>query len=79
LLSSGVGGPTRCHQSMLVGTHGCELSGSYLCRRVLVAFYFSQRIVSGIEDELRRVVAEEALAHVHNGLNRRSLRGFVDD
>jgi hypothetical protein len=45
----------------------------------LVAFYFSKRIVSGIEDELRRVVAEEALAHVHDGLDRRCLRGFVDD
>jgi hypothetical protein len=70
LLSSGAGGPTRCHQPVLVATHVCELSGPYLCRRVLVAFHFSKRIVSSVEDELRRVVAEEALAHVHDGLDR---------
>jgi hypothetical protein len=43
---------------------------SYLCWGVLVAFHFAQSIVGSIEYELRRVVAEETLAHVHNGLNR---------
>ena len=43
---------------------------SYLCWRVLVAFHLTQSIMSGIKYELRRVVAEEALAHIHNGLNR---------
>ena len=32
-----------------------------------------------VEDELRWVVTKEALAHVHDGLNGRSLRGFVHD
>ena len=43
---------------------------SYLCGRVLVAFHFAQSIVGSVENEVRRVVAEESLAHVHNGLDR---------
>lgn len=51
----------------------------YLCRRVLVALYLAQRLVGSIQNELRRVVAKEALTHVHNGLDRRCLRGLIDD
>lgn len=51
----------------------------YLGRRVLVALHLAECLMSGIEDELRRVVTEETLAHVHDGLNRRCLSSFIDD
>jgi hypothetical protein len=35
--------------------------------------------MGSVEDELRWVVAKEALAHVHDGLNGRGLRSLVDD
>lgn len=51
---------------------------AYFGWRILVALDLSQRIVCCIEDELRRVVAKETLAHVHDGLHRRGLRGLID-
>jgi hypothetical protein len=57
----------------------CPIGAPYFCRRILVALDPSQSLVSSVEDELRWVVAKEALAHVHDGLDRRGLRGFVDD
>lgn len=52
---------------------------AYLRGRVLVALDLAQRLVSGIEDELRRVVAEETLAHVDDGLDGRGLSGLIDN
>lgn len=52
---------------------------SYLCRRILVAFHLAERVVSSIKYELRRVVTEETLSHVHDRLDGRCLRGFVND
>jgi hypothetical protein len=57
----------------------CPIGISHFCRRVLVALDPSQRLVCSVEDELRWVIAKEALAHVDDGLDRRGLRGFVDD
>lgn len=51
----------------------------HLCRRVLVALDLSQRLSSSLKNKLGRVVAEEALAHVDDGLDGRGERGFVDD
>ena len=64
----------------LVGV-GCMFCNevAYFRWRILVALDLSQRIVGSIQDELRRVVAKEALAHVYDGLDRRGLRGFIDD
>ena len=42
----------------------------YLCRRVLIAFDPIEGLLCSIENKGRRVVAEEALAHVDNGLIR---------
>jgi len=57
----------------------CPIGISHFCRRVLVALDPSQRLVCSVEDELRWVVAKEALAHVDDRLDRRGLRGLVDD
>jgi hypothetical protein len=57
----------------------CPVGVSYFCGRILVALDPSQCLVGSVEDEMRWVVAKEALAHVHDGLNGRGLRGFVDD
>lgn len=64
----------------LVGV-GCMYytGAAYFGWRILVALDLSQCIVCCIEDELRRVVAKETLAHVHDGLHWRSLRGLIDD
>ena len=64
----------------LVGV-GCMYytGAAYFGWRILVALDLSQRFVGSIQDELRRVVAKEALAHVYDGLDRRGLRGFIDD
>ena len=50
-----------------------------LGRRVLVALHAIQRLLGGIEDEGRRIISEEALSHVHDGLVRRCLGGLVDE
>lgn len=47
--------------------------------RVLIAVDAVQRLLGRIEDEIGRVVAKEALAHVDNGLSGRSGGCFVDD
>jgi hypothetical protein len=57
----------------------CPVGVAYFCRRILVTLDLSQRIMGSVEDELRWVVAKEALAHVHDGLNGRGLRSLVDD
>jgi hypothetical protein len=56
-----------------------SIGAVYFCRRILVALDLAQRIVGSIENELRWVVAKEALAHVHDRLDGRSLRGLVDN
>jgi hypothetical protein len=57
----------------------CPVGVSYFCGRILVALDPSQRLVGSVEDELRWVVAKEALAHVHDGLDGRGLGSFIDD
>lgn len=52
---------------------------TYLGGRILVALNLAQSIMGSVEDELRRVVAKETLAHVHDGLHRRSLSGLIDN
>ena len=47
--------------------------------RVLVAFDAVEGLLGGVEDEVWRVVAEEALAHVDDGLPGRGGSGLVDD
>lgn len=46
---------------------------------VLVALDAVESVLGRVDDERGRVVAIESLAHVHNGLLRRSRRGLVDD
>ncbi len=54
-------------------------SGPALGGRILVTFHPVQRLLGGVQDELGRVVSEEALSHVHDGLLRRGCRSLVDD
>lgn len=51
---------------------------SPLRRAVLVAVNLVQRVLGRVEDEGRRIVAKEALAHVDDGLPRRRRRRLVD-
>src|SRR3569833_1352689 len=46
---------------------------------VLVADDAVERLLGGVQNELRRVVSIEALAHIHDGLLRRGGRSLVDD
>ena len=54
-------------------------TGSAFGMGVLVVGDFVVGVFGGLDDEGRGVVAEEALAHVHNGLFRTRCGGFVDD
>jgi len=51
----------------------------YFCGRVLIAVDLIEGLFGSIYDELRRIISEEALTHIHNGLDWRSGGGLVDD
>jgi len=42
-------------------------------------FYGAEGLDPGIDDELRRCIAKESLAHVHDGLDRKGGGGGIDD
>jgi hypothetical protein len=44
---------------------------------VLIAVDSIKSILCGLENEIRRVVSKEALAHIHNGLLRGSRSSFI--
>ena len=52
---------------------------SSLGGRVLITFDSVQGTFRSVNHELRRIVAEEALTHVDNGLDGRGCGGLVDD
>lgn len=52
---------------------------SYLGRRVLIALHLVQRVLRGVEDELRRIISEEALPHVDNRLHGGGRGRFIDN
>jgi hypothetical protein len=51
----------------------------YLCGRVLIAVDLIEGLFGSVYDELRRIISEEALTHINNGLDWRSGGGLVDD
>ena len=51
----------------------------YFCGRVLIAVDLIEGLFGSVYDELRRIISEEALTHIHNGLDWRSGGGLVDD
>lgn len=53
--------------------------GAALGGRVLVAVDPVEGLLGGVEDEVGRVVAKEALAHVDDGLLGRGGGGLIDD
>lgn len=59
--------------------NGLLESGPSFGGRVLVAVHTVQSILGCVQDEFGWVIAKEALAHVHNGLDGRSCCCLVDD
>jgi hypothetical protein len=58
---------------------GLEQAWAAARRRILVAVDAIEGLLGGVEDEVRRVVTEEALAHVDDGLLGRCGGCLVDD
>lgn len=52
---------------------------AHLCWGVLIALYFVERLLRCVDNKFRRVVAEETLTHVDDGLLGRCGGGLIDD
>ena len=51
----------------------------YFCGRVLIAVDLIEGLFGSVYDELGRIISEEALTHIHNGLDWRGGGGLIDD